>query len=413
MGYDMRIKEYFKIATQSLARRKLRSWLTLIGIFIGIAAVVALISLGQGMQNAIVGEFQKIGGNILMIQADSNLGSIGEGTTRNPLTIKDAEFLEGLSGIKAMTYYVIGSVKAEYQGITHYHQIIGVPTEQSRLDLFNSFYSSYGFEKGRSLEPRDKNSIVMGWYHGTKGLWDGKNVNVGDKIKINDNNFHIVGIIGPTGNPQDDKSLIITDQAFRKYVQNTKRVDMIILKVQDDKAVQKTADEVRRQLARFRGLKVKDKDFTVQTPEDLLKSFKKILNIVEAVLIGIALISLFVGGIGIMNTMYTSVIERNKDIGIMKAIGARNKDIFVLFFIESGLLGLAGGIIGIIIGSGMAWLVQILSSQVLGKSFLQAYFSWELFLGAVLFSFIVGALAGTLPAIQATKQKPADTLRDE
>jgi len=409
----MRIKEYFKIATQSLARRKLRSWLTLIGIFIGIAAVVALISLGQGMEQAIVGEFQKIGGDVLMIQVDSNLGSVGEGTAKNPLTIKDAEFLEGLGGIKTMTYYVFGSVKVEYQGITHYHNVIGVPTEQSRLELFNSFYSSYGFEEGRSLEAGDKNSIVMGWYHKVKGLWDGKNVNVGDKIIINDNNFHVVGIIGPTGSPQDDKQLLMTERAFRKYVQDTKRVDMIILKVQDKESVEKTADEVTRQLARYRGLKVEDKDFTVQTPEDILKSFKKILNIVQAVLIGIALISLFVGGIGIMNTMYTSVVERNKEIGIMKAIGARNEDIFALFFIESGLLGLTGGIMGIIIGTGMAWLVELISSQVLGKSFLQAYFSWELFLGAVLFSFIVGALAGTLPAIQATKQKPADTLRDE
>ena len=409
----MIIGEYFRIATQSLARRKLRSWLTLIGIFIGIAAVVALISLGQGMEQAIVGEFQKIGGDVLMIQVDSNLGSIGEGTVKDPLTIRDAEFLEGLSGIKAMTHYVFGSVKVEYQGITHYHNVIGVPTEQSRLELFNTFYSSYGFEDGRSLEPGDKNSLVMGWYHGVKGLWDGDNVNVGDKITINDNNFHVVGIIGPTGSPQDDKQLLITERSFRNYVQDTERVDMIILKVQDEKSVQETADEVTRQLARYRGLKVEDKDFTVQTPEDLLESFKKILNIVQAVLIGIALISLFVGGVGIMNTMYTSVVERNKEIGIMKAIGARNEDIFALFFIESGLLGLAGGILGILIGSGMAWLVEVISSQVLGKSFLQAYFSWELFLGAVLFSFIVGAVAGTLPAIQATKQKPADTLRDE
>jgi putative ABC transport system permease protein len=407
------IKEYFKIAIQSLTRRKLRSWLTLIGIFIGIAAVVALISLGQGMEKAIIGEFQKIGGDVLFIQMGAELGSMGEGATNNPLTINDAKFLEGLSGIHSMTYYIFGSVKTEYQGITHYHYALGIPTEQSRLELFNTFYSSYGFEEGRSLEAGDKNSLVMGWYHISKGLWDEKNVKVGDKIIINDNNFHIVGIIGPTGSPPDDKQLLMTDRAFREYVQDTERVDAIVVKVIDEKNVQATAEEIKRQLAKYRGVKIEDIDFTVQTPEDLLESFEKILNIVQAVLIGIALISLFVGGIGIMNTMYTSVIERNKDIGIMKAIGAKNEDIFALFFIESGLLGLAGGILGIAIGSGLAWMVEFISTQALGKSFLQAYFSWELFVGAILFSFIVGAIAGTLPAIQAAKQKPADTLRDE
>ena len=407
------LKDYFTIAIQSLIRRKLRSWLTLIGIFIGIASVVALISLGQGMEHSITDEFQKIGSDVLFIQMDTAMNSIGEGTSTNPLTTSDAEFIESLSDVKAMSYYVFSSAKIEYQGITHYHYLIGIPTERKRLELFNKFYSSYGLAEGRYLESGDKNSVVMGWYHLDKNLWNGGNVNNGDKIKINDNTFHIVGIIGPIGSPQDDKQLVITEKAFRKFVQKTDRVDSIIVQVNDETKIQEIAENIKIQLAKHRDVKVKDVKFTIQTPNDLLESFNKILNIVQVILIGIALISLFVGGIGIMNTMYTSVIERKKDIGIMKAIGAKNKDIFTIFLIESGFLGLVGGIIGVILGSGLALSVELISTKAMGKSFLQAYFSWELLLGAILFSFIIGALAGTLPAIQASKQKPVDTLRDE
>ena len=154
-------------------------------------------------------------------------------------------------------------------------------------------------------------------------------------------------------------------------------------------------------------------DFVVDTPEDLLESFDTVLNVVQAVFIGIALVSLFVGSVGIANTMYTSVLERHKEIGIMKAIGAKNSNIFLLFLIESGLLGLVGGTIGVICGIILAKSVEIISTAVLGKSFLVAYISWPLIIGSLLFAFILGSTVGSLPARSASKLPAVETLRDE
>jgi len=144
-----------------------------------------------------------------------------------------------------------------------------------------------------------------------------------------------------------------------------------------------------------------------------LKSFQNIFGVIQAVLVGIAGISLIVGGIGIMNTMYTAVIERTKEIGTMKAVGARNSHILLIFLFESGLLGLVGGAIGIVIGYGLGKGAQYMATIGLGTDLLRAYFPWYLILGALVFSFLIGTLSGILPALQAAKLKPAEALRRE
>lgn len=400
------------IGFQSLSRRKLRSWLTMMGIFIGIAAVISLISLGQGMQNAIVGQFEKIGSDKLFVQPATTFGVMGENTGSKPLTTKDVRFIDGMSGVEESTYWTLTSAKIEYQNNIRYFTVIGSPTDQKKLDLLNSFYGETPYT-GRYLNQGDKYSAVVGVHHLEKGLYNGKNMEVGSRFFVNDQKFTVVGAIPVQGNNQDDRMIIVPEKEFRDLTGIEERIDMIIVQANQGQDLRELGDNIERQLGRYRNVKEGDEDFTVQTPEDLLNSFQTILNIVQAVLIGISLISLFVGSIGIMNTMYTSVLERNQEIGIMKAIGAKNADIFKIFLIESGFLGLVGGLLGIILGIGFAKAVEIISTQALGKSFLQAYFSIELIAGALLFSFLLGAIAGTLPAIQASKLQPADTLRDE
>ncbi len=385
----------------------------MIGIFIGIAAVVSLISLGQGMEDAIYESFEGIGGDKLFIQPKSSFGMIGENTGRDPLGEDDIEFIRGQAGIERLSYYIMTSAKIEYQDTTKYFSIIGIPTDTDGLDLMINSLFQTGLNDGRNLEPGDKTTVTIGYHHNERGLWDGKNMEVNSKLKINEEKFFVSGIMAPIGSSQDDQMIMMPVDTFRDITEIEERVDMIILQVNEGEDPIKIGEELTRTLSRYRNVKEGKEDFTIQTPDDLLASFQVILDVVQAVLIGIAAISLFVGGIGIMNTMYTSVIERNKEIGIMKAIGAKNSDIFAIFFIESGFLGFVGGILGIILGTGLATLVEVISKQALGKTFLQANYSIELFVGALLFSFLVGALAGTLPAIQASKQKPADTLRDE
>jgi putative ABC transport system permease protein len=143
----------------------------------------------------------------------------------------------------------------------------------------------------------------------------------------------------------------------------------------------------------------------------LLGSFGDIINIVQSVLIGIAAISLLVGGIGIANTMYTAVIERTKEIGIMKSVGAQNKDILLIFIIESGLLGVIGGLIGVVLGFGLSSSVELIAKNVLGTNLIEAYFSYSLFFGALLFSFFIGAIFCVMPAKQAASLQPVEALR--
>lgn len=407
------IDEYFKIAWQTLSRRKLRSWLTMIGIFIGIAAVVSLISLSLGMKAAIVDSFDNLGSNTLFIRPDTKFGAIGENTGTNPLTEKDIEFLKGEHGVNIVSGYTMSSAKIEFQGETRYYSIIGLIEEQEALDFMLTMISPDEPTAGRLLTSKDHNVMSMGFYHHTRGLYNGKNIDVNDRVIVNGKKFIVTGFLAPIGSSIDDQMIYMPMEAFRDITGIEERIDFIILKIDTTKNIIDISEEINKNLARHRDVKSGKEDFTVETPDDLLESFETILNIVQAVLIGIALISLFVGSVGIMNTMYTSVIERKKDIGIMKAIGATNKNIFTLFLIESGFLGIVGGILGIILGTIFASLVEFISKQALGKTFLHATYSWELFLGALLFSFIIGALAGTLPARQASKLQPVETLQDE
>lgn len=406
------IRDYITIAWRSLTRRRLRSWLTLIGIFIGIAAVISLVSLGQGMEEAIYEQFEDLGSDKLFIQPDTLLGSMGSAAGDAALTVKDYEFVKRQRSVERSSMYVMTSAKIEYYDTVRYYTIIGLPTRTDSLELAkDGFFEDIW--KGRDLEQGDGNSIVAGNHHGTRELYDGENLRVNSNIMINEEKFNVVGFYNPIGNSADDRMLFMPEKTFREITGITERVDMILLQIKPDRNPLEAAKDIEKRLADYKDENVEDASFVIETPEDMLKSFQTILDVVKAVLIGIAAISLFVGGVGIMNTMYTSVLERNKEIGIMKAIGARNIDVFMLFSIESGLLGVAGGIIGILLGTGLAKAVEEISRAALGQTFLQAHLSPGLFAGAMAFSFIVGVIAGALPALKAAKLQPAQTLREE
>lgn len=406
-------KEFFNISFQSLKRRRLRSWLTMIGIFIGIAAVVSLISLGQGMENAIYEQFENIGSDKLFVQPKAGFGMMGDNTGFAPLTDKDVTFIEQQQSVQAVTAYTFTSAKVSYQDSTRYFNLLGVPTEAKQLQLMIDVMGTE-LLTGRELKPGDNNVAMLGFYHVERNLYDGKNMEVNSKFTLNDNHtFRAVGVFEPIGSAEDDTMIVIPQDVFREVTGISERVDFIILQVASGADPRVVGEDIKRELARYRGVKEGKEDFSLQTPEDLLASFETVLAIVRWVLIGIASISLLVGAVGIMNTMYTSVLERNKDIGIMKAIGAKNSDIFTLFLFESGLLGLVGGLIGVVLGVGLAKLVELISAAALGKTFLIAHLSLGLVLASLGLAFIVGALAGSLPALQAAKLQPVDTLRDE
>jgi putative ABC transport system permease protein len=403
------MKDYFSLAFNNLKRRKLRSWLTMIGIFIGIAAVVALISLGQGLQGYITGEFEKLGKDKIMIMP-SVFAPPGSITAESLiLTDKDLEFIKDINGVKSAIGYVSKYGQVNFKDQSEIVFVGGLAPED------NKFWQEMGFadlEDGRDLRKGEKYKAIVGYNHIYEDLWK-KSLQVGDTIEIENQEFKIVGVMEKIGNSEDDKSVFIPKETFREVFDVPKEESVIMVQTASGYDPEDVAEIIEKKLRKFREEKEDQETFTVQTSEQLLETFSNIFAVVQAVLVGIAAISLLVGGIGIMNTMYTSVLERTKEIGTMKAIGAKNSDILWIFLFESGLLGLVGGAIGILIGVGLAKGTEYVATTALGTPFLQASLPLYLIVGALAFSFLIGTASGILPAMQAAKLKPADALRYE
>jgi len=402
------MKDYFFLAFNNLKRRKLRSWLTMIGIFIGIAAVVGLISLGQGLQGAIEEQFEQLGSDTIIISS-KGMGPPGSAINSLKLTSKDLEMIENIRGVQYASGYIIKQGQAIYKEEAGIGYSIGL----TEID-FERMMKVQGLEiiDGRKLRDTDKSKVIVGYSHVYGDIWK-KTMKMGSNIKIEGNEFEVVGVLSKIGNPLDDGALYMQKDILRKILNLEDEESQIVAKTSSGFNPEDVAEDIERKLRKFRGEKEGQETFSVQTSTQLLESFSNIFGIVQAVLIGIAAISLLVGGIGIMNTMYTAVIERTKEIGVMKAIGARNSDILFIFVFEAGLLGLVGGAIGIGIGIGLGKIVEYIAVNFLDTNFLQAVFPLYLITGALLFSFLIGTLSGILPAMQAAKLRPAAALRYE
>jgi len=224
----------------------------------------------------------------------------------------------------------------------------------------------------------------------------------------------VKSILKTIGNPQDDRLIFMSLKDFKLLFPQTKdRIDQIAVQVHDEEKLKEVALNVERKLLKARHLTEKTRDFRILTPEEILAIFGTVLNIVTGFLLGVAAISILVGSIGIANTMFTSVLERTKEIGVMKAIGAKNNDILKIFLFESGFLGIIGGIIGIILGVIITKTIENIAITQLGTTLLQAATPIYLILGCLAFAFIIGLVSGFWPAYRAIKVKPVEALRYE
>lgn len=404
------MKDYFSLAFNNLKRRKLRSWLTMIGIFIGIAAVVALISLGQGLQGYLTETFEMMGANKLIVTPGRGMG-MGMMGGADKLTSKDLDAIKKTKGVDIVTEMIYGSSLIKFKDESKPTFVIGLPTDETA----NIFKEMQGFEpeQGRDLKEGDKDKVVIGFLVAKdEGFFD-DGVNLRDKLIIQGKEFRVVGVMEQIGNPADDSQVYIPLETAKEIFDKEDEIDMIYVQTRTGFEPNEVAENIEKRLRKVRNEKEGEETFSVQTFEQLLETFSDIFVVVQGVLVGIAAISLLVGGIGIMNTMYTSVLERTKEIGTMKAIGAKNSDILWIFLFESGLLGLVGGAIGILIGVSLAKGTEYIATTALGTPFLQASFPLYLIAGALAFSFLIGTASGILPAMQAAKLKPADALRYE
>lgn len=403
------IIDSLKLGLKNLRQRGLRSWLTMIGIFIGVATIVALLSLGQGMKDAITGQFSSIGAETITVQAaGGGFGPPGS-YVASLITQDDLDEIKKVRGVENAFGRMIESVRVKVDGEQDFGYIVSLPQDNAELKLALTLPTSLDVESGRQLTATDSCKLMIGNNLATKDQLVRK-LRLRDKIQINNKDFDIVGILEKTGNPQLDSTLFAPEDCVREVTGVKEKYSLIVAKAESNQDVNDVVANIEKALRKSRHVEEGREDFSVQSSQATLESINSILDAVNWFLVGIAFISIIVGLVGITNTMYTSVLERNKEIGIMKAVGARNSSILTIFLVESGLLGMAGGAIGIGIGLGLSSLVAFMA-QASGFELLQANYSPVLIIGALLFSFIFGSLSGVFPAKQAAELPPVEALR--
>jgi len=402
--------DYWKLAIGNLRHRGTRSWLTLLGIFIGITAVIALISLGAGLKLAVSSQFGISNTEVITVQAGgiSWMGPPGTGVAKR-LTKKDVQAIERLSTVDLAIGRNIETFKLEYNNIVSFSAGFGVHGgEKGKWDYAMQNIQT---EKGRLIQDGDKDKVLLGNNYGFKDKSGFKKaVSVGDKIKINGKRFQVVGILKKKGSFIIDNVVGISVGDLKDLENNGDYVDLISVKIKNKNLMNKAKEQIEQLMRKRRNVKVGEEDFEVSTPQAMLKTVNNILGGVQIFIVIIASISILVGALGIVNTMTTSVLERRKEIGIMKAVGAKNSQIFMQFLIESGLLGLVGGIAGVVVGIAIGYFGTLGIGNFTGAE-IRPDINFFLIGGALLGSFIVGSVAGIIPAMKAAKQNPSEAMR--
>ncbi|MCR4327691.1 MAG: ABC transporter permease [Nanoarchaeota archaeon] len=404
------LSDTFSLSIKNLRHRGLRSWLTLLGIFIGVLAVVSLISLGSGLQTAVSSQFGISSTELLSVQAGgiSNFGPPGSGAV-DPLTSKELEAIEKLSSVKRAVGRDIVSAKLEYNKRAIFGYATNIPSGENRKFIYEQIEAETVV--GRLLKDDDVGKVVLGYNFYTDSVGLGKKVVPGNTVAIQDKSFQVVGILEKKGSFIFDNVAYMNEEDLDSISNYGDKIDIIAVQPVNKDEILKTKEDIEKVLRKVRDVKVGDENFEVSTPESSLESVNAILGGVQMFIVIVASISIFIGALGIVNTMTTSVLERKKEIGIMKSIGATNSQIFTQFFIESSLLGLVGGFVGALFGT-LIGLVGVIGINSFVNSDLAPSINFVLIFFSLIGSFLIGGIAGIAPAVRAAKQNPVEALRD-
>jgi len=416
----MSVIQAFLEALESLSGNKLRSGLTVLGIVIGVAAVIAMLSVGQGAQNSITSQINSIGTNVLFVSAGSRARFTAGGfdAVRNikQLTLADAQALANplqAPSVKAVAPILQGgNISAGANGQTTTTSVYGVTT--SYFPIRNEQVSEGSFFNDQQVNTHARVAVIgvdlaTTLFGRTTGL-------TGQKVLINSQTFTIIGVLqskGGTSLGSADNQVIIPLTTARDRVirRSGTIVDGIYIQANNAAAVPEASTQISNIMRLRHHVEVGKEDFTVANQQDLLTTATSITGVLTTFLGGIAAISLLVGGIGIMNIMLVSVVERTREIGLRKALGARNRDIMTQFLAESSFLSLLGGLIGILLG----WLISLVIGQIAsaGGTSLTPAVSLNAILLATVFSIAVGLFFGIYPARRAARLEPVEALRYE
>ena len=398
VGY---MDEILKVSFRNLSHHKARTVLTLLGVVIGIAAVVALISLGEGLNASIEKQFEQLGPNrIFIAQRSGGAFARGPPTGGISLTDRDLETIKKVSGIEAAVPFIQKQLPVRFGEESIIAFIGGFPTEDT--EEFFSDIQTFQLDRGRFMKEGERSTVVIGSRIATDTFE--KDVDVGDKLRISGKTVEVVGITKSTGNQQNDNAIFMSIEAIRDITGEEEEITAIMVKARSDPKV--VALRIEEELEDLHNERL----FIAYTSEELIAQIGQIFSVVSLILAGIAGISLIVASFGIANTMLMSVLERTREIGIMKAIGATNKRILSMFLVESAMVGFVGGVIGVMLGYVMSFGLAEVGVSFLGIS-LSIVVDPVLVALVLAFSTTVGIISGAYPAYRAAKLDPIEALR--
>lgn len=411
----MAIRHTFYSALTALRRNKSRSTLTILGIVIGITAIILVMSLGQGAQDLILKQVQGLGSKTIAIMPGraarsptDALQSFGDSLKDKDLTaLTRKENVPTLAKIGPM---VFGTAAVLRGNDTFRPTIFGISNLLAKIyDLQPSEGTIFTDADVKSISPM----IVLG--SKAKSELFGSEDAVGQTVRIKGINFRVIGVL-----PQKGQSLINFDEAVfvpytaaQHYVFGIKYFHRIVVEADSEADVNRTVEDIKITLRNSHGITNPEKDdFNVTTQADAMKTVSSITDILTLFLVSMAAISLVVGGVGIMNIMLVAVTERTREIGLRKALGATDGNILSQFLMESVILTALGGLIGLALGSGMAFLISIILSKVAGLAWMFSFPVSGALMGLAV-SALVGLIFGIYPARQAARKSPIEALRYE
>ncbi|MCK4715043.1 MAG: ABC transporter permease [Candidatus Aenigmarchaeota archaeon] len=401
-------RDLFKYVLVNLQKRQLRSWLTILGIIIGIMSIVTLVSIAQGLDSAVRSELEMFGSDMLIIMPASG-GGMDFGRmmqSSGMLTMNDLEDVRKTPGVDpdAITAMVYGSMRLSYRNENATSIISGVEP-----DKFAEIVSGMvQIEKGRFLKAGDSHVVVLA----NDIAYDFFNEEIGldRKLIINGETYRVIGILKKSGSSIGgaDTDIFIPIEDARRALGSglaPRQVNAIYGKIIEGADMAEVTERIERALMNSHKVTEDNKDFSIITSETIGEQVGAILGLLTAFLGGVAAISLVVGGVGVANTMFMSVMERTREIGILKAVGARRSAIMEVFLMEAGLIGLIGGLTGV----GLGFLISV----GLNALAVPSNFTPELALFAISFSVAVGMVSGYFPARGAARMVAVEALRYE
>jgi len=461
-------RNLLRLALSNLRSRRTRSWLTILGVLIGVAAVTALISIGTGIQRAVLSQFEDIGYDIILIVPEGagaaagrlggRLGQSGqtdggsfspEGIGQPGGTAAAEQLRDRLAAISSRAAVdvdvllddvptlteagALGTQVASVRGasVSGYLRVT-TPTQQF-LDGFSSVLNGFAIAYGRSFLDLESNEAVLGSRAAQR-----LGASVGSSIDVSGEAFEVVGILESSGSARDavegpsgqgltreisssggvataafrglsntDDAIFVAGERAETLWPSAQSIDVTFARVESGVSVSETLDSIRVSLA-TQG--ASGNPVSIQQIADQIQGT---LGMVESVLASIAAVALLVGGVGLMNTMYTAVLERRREIGTLKSIGATDGQVLVLFLIDSGLMGFIGGAIGLAIGAALSMLATRVLGPALGVAGFSPVFEVGLVAAVLGFSLVLGALSGSLPALRAARMNPVEALAEE